>query len=989
MTALAGRPRTRVLAWSLAALAPLVMAGGLVLLGFNARVMSPTRIGVYVFAAVAVVVYAGIGGLIAARIPRNPIGWLLCLTGLALAVSLFLEQYGLRGLATAPGSLPAVRQITALGYGTQQVAFVPLIIVLLLFPDGRLPSRLWRPVLWCAIAATTGAGFAQMLQRGTVVTGSLTNALSAAHVSYPNPLGIFPRHGWYSDLLAVAGAITLVSAVLAVVSVFVRRRGASPELRQQLAWLAYVGVLTFGCVVVLIGYNLATPGGDGLLGTVLFVLVFGTPIFGIPLACAVAVLRYHLYDLDVVVKRTVVAALVAATFTAVYVLVVVAVGAVTGRPGGNPLTFVAAALAAVLLQPVRTRAGQLADRLVYGRRATPYEVLSEFSEQIAGTYSTEDVLPRMARMLAEATGAQQAEVWLRAAGSEQLEAAWPSANGSAAPATAAAPGAEEPASPEESASHEWHTSQEEPASPEGPPGQTGPSGAEEAGARAAGAGNGRARSFVVEHHGERLGALRITSSPREPLTPAGERLVRDVAAQAGLVLRNVALIEDLRASRQRLVAAADEARRRLERNLHDGAQQQLVALRITLQLARQLVADAPGEAAELLAQTEQEAQDALEELRDLARGIYPPLLADLGLPAALEAQARKAPLPVTVQAEGIGRYPQDVEAAVYFCVLEALQNIAKYAQASAAVVSLGHDGGRLTFTVSDDGRGFDPAAAPTGTGVLGMADRLAALGGTLRVSSAPGHGTQVTGRVPAAVDTALSLSSPRRDVSGPLPVVRRVAEPEFRLPERDPVARAHQQSGADPPSVGPGAVGRAEVGQYPVVPHAAQLGVAPRHRHVGEPQIGAGGPADREHRPVPAAGQHQARQAHGPPRRPQLPGEPVPRRRRPVGQPDAGPGWPQVVEQAGELARIPRLQRELQPVDEGLMRQAAVRGPFLEHLDRFVTVRVGHPERRPLRIQGRHGQNDNPREQRPSRVLTAAGRPGSLGGSVPEVRSGC
>jgi signal transduction histidine kinase len=928
MTALAGRPGTRVLAWSLAGLAPLVMAGGLVLLVFNARVMSPTRIAAYGFATVAVVVYAGIGGLIAARLPRNPIGWLLSLLGLALAVSLFLEQYGLRGLATAPGSLPAVRQITALGYGTQNLALVPLIIILLLFPDGRLPSHRWRPVLWWAIAATAGAGFEQLLQRGTVVAGSLTNALSAAHVAYPNPFGIFPRHGWYSSLLAVAGALTLASAVLAVVSVFVRRRGAPAELRQQLAWLAYIGVLTFGFVVVYIGYVLATHGGDTLLGTILFVFVFGTPIFGIPVACAVSVLRYHLYDLDVVVKKTVVAALVAAAFTAVYVLVVLGVGVVTGRPGGNPLTFAAAALAAVLLQPVRTRAGQLADRLVYGRRATPYEVLSEFSGQIAGTYSTEDVLPRMARMLAEATGAQGAEVWLRAAGTERLEAAWPSANGSAAPA-----------------------------------------------ADRADQDDGRARAFDVEHQGERLGALRITSSPREPLTPAGERLVRDVAAQAGLVLRNVALIEDLRASRQRLVAAADEARRRLERNLHDGAQQQLVALRITLQLARQLAADAPGEADALLAQTEQAAQDALEELRDLARGIYPPLLADLGLPAALAAQARKAPLPVTVQADGIGRYPQDVEAAVYFCVLEALQNVTKYAHASAAVVTVGHDGGWLAFTVSDDGRGFDPVAAPPGTGVQGMADRLAALGGTLHVSSAPGHGTQVMGRLPAELGAALSLSSPGRDASGALPAAGRVAEPELRLPERDPVARAHQRAGADPPAVGPGAVGRAEVGQYPVVPGAAQFGVAPRHRHVGEPQIGAGGPADREYRPGPAAGQHQARQAHGPPGRPQLPGQPVPRRRRPVGQPDARPGRPQVVEQAGELARVPRLQRELQPVHEGLMRQAAVRGPFLEHLDRCVTVRVGHPDRRPLRVHGRHGSNDNPREQRPSRALPAAGRP--------------
>jgi signal transduction histidine kinase len=731
----ASRPDTRALAWGLAGLVLLFLAGALVLLAFNARVMPLGKIGAYGFAVVAVVVYAGVGGLIAARVPGNAIGWLLALEGLLLAVSMFLEQYGLRGLATAPGSLPAVRPVSALGSSTQNLAVASLIVIVLLFPDGRLPSRRWRPVLWIAIAAVIVSGLGQLLQRGTVVQGSLTNALSAAHVAFPNPFGVLPRTGWYSDLLGAGALIAVIAALLAVASVFVRRRGASAELRQQLAWLAYVGGLTAGFAVLMIVYVLATHGGNTWLGNIVFVLVFGTPIFGIPLACAVAVLRYRLYDLDVVVKKTVVAALVAAVFTAVYVLIVVAVGALTGQSGGNPLTFVAAALAAVLLQPVRVRAGQLADRLVYGRRATPYEVLSEFSGQIAGTYSTEDVLPRMARMLVEATGARRAEVWLRTAGSEQLEAAWPSANGSAHATAMAA--IVTPDGPEQATAAAATVAA-----------AAAPQAEEPAGGRD----DGIARAFVVEHQGERLGALRITSSPREPLTPAGERLVRDVAAQAGLVLRNVALIEDLRASRQRLVAAADEARRRLERNLHDGAQQRLVALRITLGLARQVAGSSPQEADELLAQTEQEAQDALEELRDLARGIYPPLLADLGLAAALEAQARKAALPVTVEAPGLGRYSQDIEAAVYFCVLEALQNAAKYAQARQARVTLGHDGRALTFTVGDDGRGFDQAATPMGTGVQGMSDRLAALGGTLRVTSAPGHGTQVTGRVPVGQD---------------------------------------------------------------------------------------------------------------------------------------------------------------------------------------------------------------------------------------------
>ena len=253
----------------------------------------------------------------------------------------------------------------------------------------------------------------------------------------------------------------------------------------------------------------------------------------------------------------------------------------------------------------------------------------------------------------------------------------------------------------------------------------------------------------MKHQGERLGSLRVISSPREPLTPAGERLVQAVAGQAGLMLRNAALVEDLRASRQRIVAAADQARRGLERNLHDGAQQQLVALRITLGLARQLVQSSPDEAAGLLAQTEHQAGEALAELRELARGIYPPLLADLGLRAALQAQAGKAALPVAVEAPALPRYSQQIEAALYFCVLEALQNIAKYAHASAARVTLGHHDQHLTFTVTDDGTGFDQATTAMGTGLQGMTDRLAALGGTLDITSIPGRGTKVTGRVPA------------------------------------------------------------------------------------------------------------------------------------------------------------------------------------------------------------------------------------------------
>jgi signal transduction histidine kinase len=257
-------------------------------------------------------------------------------------------------------------------------------------------------------------------------------------------------------------------------------------------------------------------------------------------------------------------------------------------------------------------------------------------------------------------------------------------------------------------------------------------------------------STVIERDGQPVAAL-----IHDPALEYNPGLVDSVCAAAGLTLDNERLaaelrarLVDLQASRARLVETADTERRRIERNLHDGAQQQLVALKISLGLARQLVTSAPGEAAGLIAQTEQQAADALEELRELARGIYPPLLADLGLRAALEAQARKAVIAVAVDAPGLGRYPQQIEAAVYFCVLEALQNVAKYAQAPAARVTLRPDGQCLAFTVEDDGTGFDPATTPRGTGLQGISDRLGALGGSAEVTSAPGRGTRVTGRVP-------------------------------------------------------------------------------------------------------------------------------------------------------------------------------------------------------------------------------------------------
>jgi signal transduction histidine kinase len=251
----------------------------------------------------------------------------------------------------------------------------------------------------------------------------------------------------------------------------------------------------------------------------------------------------------------------------------------------------------------------------------------------------------------------------------------------------------------------------------------------------------------VLHKGELLGAVSMEQKPGESLTPT-ERIVSDLGSQARLVRRNVALIADLRASRQRLVAAQDDERRKLERDLHDGAQQQLVALAVKLRFAESLAERDPSATKTMLTDLRTETGEALESLRDLARGIYPPQLADKGLVAALESEAPKGSVPTEVRSEGIGRYPPDVESAVYFCALQALDNVAKHAGATRAEVRLAQADGELTFEVSDDGDGFDPAQTGYGTGLQAMADRLDAVGGTLKVHSQPGMGAQVTGRVP-------------------------------------------------------------------------------------------------------------------------------------------------------------------------------------------------------------------------------------------------
>jgi len=628
--------------------------------------------------------FTGMGALIVIRQPRNTIGWIVLLSGPLAAIGFATDGWALRSFARAAGPLPLgtfAAWIANLILGSH-LLFLVIGLLLLLFPDGRLPSPRWRWLLWY----------------GGFVYGVLavTAALWSADVT-----GIFPRRVLPSRLPGQAAAqaaakpflaiqLTVVAACLA--ALIMRFRRARGDERQQLRWFVYTVTVVIAAVVV----SIVVIFGNGRYSFALFSLI--------PIPIAVAVLKYHLYDLDLVISKTIVFGTLAVFITAIYAATVAGAGALAGRRGSLALAAVAAAVIAVAFQPLRERVQHLANRIVYGRRATPYEVLAEFSGRMADAYATEEVPRRMAQILAQGTGAQTAEVWLALGTELHRAAAWPGET--PAPAALPAPAGILPPVP------------------------------------------GADRAVPVLHRGQLLGALTVRMPPGSPLTAAQDKLIRDLAGQAGLVLRNARLIEELRASRQRLVAAQDCERRRIERNIHDGAQQQLVALAVHLRLTGSLIDDDPAGAHAALRELQAQAGEAVRDLRELAHGIYPPLLADRGLPDALAAQARRSPVPVVTQARSVGRYSQDVEAAVYFCCLEALQNIAKYSSAASARLCVSAVNSHLSFEVTDDGRGFDPAVTAHGTGLQGMADRLEALGGSIEIRSRPGQGTTIAGRIP-------------------------------------------------------------------------------------------------------------------------------------------------------------------------------------------------------------------------------------------------
>jgi len=570
--------------------------------------------------------------------------------------------------------------------------FLAFTLGLVLFPDGRLPSPRWRWLPWAVIAAL-----------GLLCVGLFWSARPSTTLTLgqtQDTAGGFTSLGASTVTVSYVSIFALVP--LCVSALVVRFRRSTGVERQQFRWVVW-GASISGLLMVTalildeVGGRLDLALISGAVAMIVLVTSFG-----------VAIGKYRLYEIDTVISRTLVYGSLTVFIGLVYVGIVVGVGYLVGGRG-EPNTWLqvsATVVIAIVFQPLRRQLQRVANRVVYGRRATPYEVLSSFSQRVSSV--DPQVLTQVARSLAEGTTAISGSIWVKREESLHCIAAWPEAQ---------------------------RGSRLEVGDP--------------------------AASFdrvaPVTHDGEELGLIALALSAGQTLPAVDARLLEQVAGGLGLALRNLQLTEDLRArvdelatSRRRIVNIQDETRRKLERDLHDGAQQRLVALKIKLGIGAAMAQKAGIEDVRaLLDVIKAETDQTIDSVRDFARGIYPPLLEAEGLGPALNAQAVKMPIPVTVQAAGLGRYPKDEEATVYFCVLEALQNAMKHSQASSVQVRLTEATGELCFEVRDDGVGFDMVEVAA-NGLINMTDRIEAVGGVLRIESQPGSGTTVTGRLPVA-----------------------------------------------------------------------------------------------------------------------------------------------------------------------------------------------------------------------------------------------
>lgn len=708
------------------AVALLPLLGGAVALqtaggGIRGQSLSP---------AVLALVLGLLGSLIVLHRPRIRLGPLL-----------LVNAYGFAIGALAAGALdygsvhPLPRLVVQASYAAVWLTAALVAawtLFVLWFPDGCFTGRGWRRFFVASALVSAAVALAGWL-------AGPADQVWGFYGGTDVPVGAAGPFAGTLDVLGGATTALLALPLIALASLVQRYRRGDPVVRQQVRWLLVAMAFEIGCQIL--GAALE-PHGRTLhdAGVALSVGSQPVPMLG----ATVAILRYRLWEIDIVVSRAFVYGALWATLSALLLVPALAAGLLVGGRGGLAAVGIAL-LVTVVFQPARTRLERLAERVVYRHRARPQALVAAFWEALR-TGELEDIGPLLAGTARRGLAAEWTAVWAYSAGWLEPLASSGAATSSpvaVAAATAerlrASPGLVLAGAPPEELAELWPS----------PPAAAVPlvAGHELVGLLACGPRRGDAlgpRDFellelLARGSAFRLRNLRLESQLRERLA--------QIEAQA----------DDLRRSRQRLVAVQDEQRRRIERDLHDGVQQQLVSLAVRLRRVA-------GEQQPLLADLAAEAEQAVFALQELARGIFPTVLADQGLCAALRTQAARMPLAVNVDTDDVVaglRLDPELEAALYFVALEALANVQKHAPHAAVIVRVGSEDGAIVLDVADDGGGF-AGRGRAGTGLQNMADRVAAVGGELAVESVPGTGTRIRAVVPGVVAAQPAAADSRR-----------------------------------------------------------------------------------------------------------------------------------------------------------------------------------------------------------------------------------
>jgi signal transduction histidine kinase len=721
----ARQTRYRILAWALCAVSLALLLGTFVLAALaivayaaggplvpayryitNSTGLLPADIVGYALNLTALATFALIGALIVTRYPTHPIGWIMCTMSLVGIGEEFATYYAIYSLLVRPGALPYgliaawITEWTWTVFSGLLNVFLPL-----LFPTGRPLSPRWRWASWFA------GGVCVLLTLGFMLKpGRLGNRTRLAEIESPFHL---VTAGQIGPVVLLGFLGLLLCMFMAAVVLMVRLRHAQGVERQQIKWFGYpAALLALLFIFQGVMQHLLSLWPPTL--SIAYRLTWASVFTAFPIAIGIAILKYQLYDIDLIINRTLVYGALSASVAGIYVVVVGTLGTLFQARGDAVISLIGTVLVALLFQPLRERLQRGINRLMYGERDDPYAVLSRLGRQLESTLAPNAVLPTIVETVAQALRLPYAAIMLRQ-GDETILAAEYTTSETSRQGVKKISGTDLPIS----------------RSPSLP------------------------LSLSLTYQGETVGQLIL--APRlgdATFSAADRRLLDDIAHQAGVAIHALRLTADLQRSRERLVTAREEERRRLRRDLHDGLGPQLATQTLKLEAARDLVASDPERTSNLLSGLIADSQHAIADIRRLVYALRPPALDELGLISAVREQAAQYGsdhLTITLDApERLPPLPAAVEVAAYRIVQEALTNVVKHARAQTCIVQIRLLGEGLHRTlgleVRDDGMGL-PAQLRAGIGLNSMRERAEELGGVLDVAS--GSGTRVSAYLPA------------------------------------------------------------------------------------------------------------------------------------------------------------------------------------------------------------------------------------------------